>query len=1216
VARTIPDTQLPAQFIPAPLATGPLPHSQAGKLADWHMQERPFRYAPAGAGLRSNNGAGVFNRPIFFRQNVLLAGDRPLWGLRTFGPGLLHVTQNGRYHEQRQVNVPIIRLAALRLGIAAGERQKWLDLFPSWETTFLPGQASYTCADPELGIVLTAEVLAPVDRYGAIVTCTLQQRPAAGAVRLFWAVALGEEELHQFDGIPEQLCAQLTGMAGASAVLEDAAFQRETAVVVAAAHPADTDRVWMGRLGKQQAAVVERTLLPGQDSAVLLAGWGLCDYSRQAVAQSQRQIHDGPGTQHGWGERLRNAWFQTYVSLALDAETRVRRDQAQPELALAAARSYWQARAGKLRVQTPDPAFDAVASFTAGISDYCAQPPAYFHNADADGHVWPYIFSYRQWYANTVIGDHERIEETLRFYATRQQPDGGLTGSDMALRDTWCQTWQPSYVDQLHQHWRWTGDTDLVRDLWPAVQRALDFQQRVLDPNGDGLYIAPSNSEWWGCDFHWKGPKAALASAITWRAFVCAAELAGALGDAEAEHTYRAEAARMRERIFAELWQPARGLLCSVYAGEVRQERPEAMEAYVPIWAGLMDERQAHTMLRFIRDELVVRSSQGNAYMFMNDWWPLVWSHHMVSPGETSEACLAFFKSGDAETGWALLQPVAHSVLRSASPNFQPVMTPNGGQDFLQHDFGMSWGPYIRAVVEGLFGLDAHMPEGRLIVAPNLPAAWQEASIDVADLGYRYQRDATGITLQIRAARPLAVQVALPVRTAVRAVRVDGAPVAYRLEPAVGRCLLRLETPATTQATVRVDLAPEPVQVFYPAEVVAGEPLALQVQAGELLGVTTAQGDVLSYATTGSGATVSLEGTGPTTLFAEVQQQNCRFWEPLDLRLGPPALSAAAGYDASVGVLRWMLRNRTTRPLELTGQCRFLGEEQPFSGQLAAQATLEVRLPLTPGQRAQMRPGCHPLTLTWSAADGRPWVDELTCTCWEPAVWGAASGRLVPVDLREQYNDNAHLALTRRFIYDDGGIDQFSAYTLQDGYDGYEPPPKLDITQLPERLTTGCGVPFLTGGSAGQNALVLANWPPYHFPAGIHWPIDRHLHEVYLLLAAKVVPMKNYVANARVTVTYADGSAETTALIPPHNLDCYYQHFSEQGFPVELGPKPRGILSSSQYARDYNLLHADVVNIPCDPRRQVVSLDVQVLCTECLLEVLGLTLLEAEGAQG
>jgi hypothetical protein len=101
--------------------------------------------------------------------------------------------------------------------------------------------------------------------------------------------------------------------------------------------------------------------------------------------------------------------------------------------------------------------------------------------------------------------------------------------------------------------------------------------------------------------------------------------------------------------------------------------------------------------------------------------------------------------------------------------------------------------------------------------------------------------------------------------------------------------------------------------------------------------------------------------------------------------------------------------------------------------------------------------------------------------------------------------------------------------------------------------------------------------------------------------------MKNYLPNGEVVLRYADGKETTQQLIPPLNLDCYFQHFSLAGFPVplgRLGPWPAGW---TPIHKGLSACHADALAIDCDPARVLKSVTLRATCSEGVLGLAGLT---------
>lgn len=45
----------------------------------------------------------------------------------------------------------------------------------------------------------------------------------------------------------------------------------------------------------------------------------------------------------------------------------------------------------------------------------------------------------------------------------------------------------------VHETWRWTGDSEVVRDLWENIEEALDWLDTYGDRNNDGFLEYPTD---------------------------------------------------------------------------------------------------------------------------------------------------------------------------------------------------------------------------------------------------------------------------------------------------------------------------------------------------------------------------------------------------------------------------------------------------------------------------------------------------------------------------------------------------------------------------------------------------------------------------------------------------------------------------------------------------------------------------------------------------
>ncbi|HVQ30236.1 MAG TPA: GH116 family glycosyl hydrolase, partial [Vicinamibacteria bacterium] len=100
-------------------------------------------------------------------------------------------------------------------------------------------------------------------------------------------------------------------------------------------------------------------------------------------------------------------------------------------------------------------------------------------------------------FAMSLVGQRAAVAEGLRFLAKYQRADGKIPHeiSQSAARIPWFTDFPyayyhadttPFWLVALWRHWRSTGDTAFVREMWPAVAKAWAFCLST-DTDGDGL---------------------------------------------------------------------------------------------------------------------------------------------------------------------------------------------------------------------------------------------------------------------------------------------------------------------------------------------------------------------------------------------------------------------------------------------------------------------------------------------------------------------------------------------------------------------------------------------------------------------------------------------------------------------------------------------------------------------------------------------------------
>jgi hypothetical protein len=216
-------------------------------------------------------------------------------------------------------------------------------------------------------------------------------------------------------------------------------------------------------------------------------------------------------------------------------------------------------------------------------------------------------------------------------------------------------------------------------------------------------------------------------------------------------------------------------------------------------------------------------------------------------------------------------------------------------------------------------------------------------------------------------------------------------------------------------------------------------------------------------------------------------------------------------------------------------------------------------------------------------------------------------GRLVLFDLSAARNCTVEEMVATQFVYD--YADSPSPMV------GWWGNPALTLSPSPRAIQASNGVVFLTAGrprpglgETPKDLLTLSSWRPYPLPGGAVISVGQRCERLWLLLQGYVQPMKNYLPNGEVVLRYADGPEAVESLIPPFNLDCYFQHFSRRGVPVPFGRLGPGAFIHAGLSR----AHADALEISCDPARVLASVELRATCSEGVLGLVGLTALAAE----
>ncbi|MCX6911047.1 MAG: GH116 family glycosyl hydrolase, partial [Verrucomicrobia bacterium] len=678
----------------------------------------------------------------------------------------------------------------------AGGKTNWLDEQSGITTTFRPGYTEYQLAGARVTIAPT------LDFHGFV--CRVE---FAKETPLLW----------QYGGIWWQASEANTNRVEiADGIARITEPNLPNGLVLAACDGEGKARAVATGFGQQAEFVATKP----RRVYHIAATWGITRYDDERARKTMARL-DTPNAA-AWPQKrdeLKKLWFDCHIGRALEPEKNLRQLLAAPADELRRTREHWDARRAEFQIRTPDARLNALINWARCVSEYHRQGPGLV----LGGQTWQmYSHISTGWYGKQWAGDHAAMEECLRFYGAMQGDNGFVRWISPSLVAFNAENNTPYWVDQVWRHYTWTGDRQFVRDMWPAVRKAVAWMRATNDPDGDGLFR--DAYEYWNCDSNGKGPKSAAPSAMSWAMLDRAARMAAIVGDAKAESEYRALAEKTRAAIFRELWNEKEGRLGCIGADGFWRGHPQTWEEYLAINAGLLNGGQGRRAMRWLASHYGFEPQPGVKLLMCSDWWPIRWSCQWVPTGDTCLAALAGMKIGDADLWWPYLKTVVGSAFRSEFPGINMGISNTGAGGGDREDVD-SDDPHMHVAVRGLFGIEPALHERRLDICPAFPSDWCEASIRTPDVSYVWKRDGDRATFRIRTSKPIVKrvraslggeEVVTPAETE-SVVTLKLGPVARPLEPTKEQTILAEQQPlpakqpltaAERSRLVLFDLAP------------------------------------------------------------------------------------------------------------------------------------------------------------------------------------------------------------------------------------------------------------------------------------------------------------------------------------------------------------------------------------------------------------------------
>jgi glycogen debranching enzyme len=400
-------------------------------------------------------------------------------------------------------------------------------------------------------------------------------------------------------------------------------------------------------------------------------------------------------------------------------------------------------------------------------------------------------------FAMSGIGMWDDVAAALRFLAKYQREDGKITHeiSQSAGRIPWFSEFPyayyhadttPFWLVAVWRYWRASGDTALVRELWPAISKAYTWCTGH-DRDGDGLIenttagLGAIEVGEIGADIHQD-----IYLAAVWLESLRAMQaLAAAMADpsvaAGAGERFNRGSSTLNDRYWIQAaGHHAFGLLRSGGVNDALTVWPATAASF-----GLLDAtRGRQTMTSIAQPQL---TTDWGARMLASDhrlYEPTHYNMGAVWPFVTGFVSLGHYRYGRPWSGFPLVHAIAATTFdwsRGRNPEllsgdyYRPLDTAVPQQFF-------ATSMLVTPLVWGLAGWDADAPAGRARFAPALPADWPLATfaglpVGDARLVAEVARERFALTIRLSASKGKAtvdVAPALPAGATDVRIAVDG----------------------------------------------------------------------------------------------------------------------------------------------------------------------------------------------------------------------------------------------------------------------------------------------------------------------------------------------------------------------------------------------------------------------------------------------------------
>ncbi|UGU18203.1 DUF4450 domain-containing protein [Sinomicrobium kalidii] len=1198
----------------------------------WHDTEREEHYLPDGEDFVLQSGRRRFNRALYGTNSGFRveAGDLPEFAV--YMPGM-----GGNF----------------KLGIIRGEESKWIIDCDSIATRYRPGSMLYTIKDGLLGDgALRLQILALADEEGFILKINPEEIP--GDTGVLWAYGgasgkkfsrngdIGADPESVFYLHPEYCKGNVYDIHENTFTLNyGSAYNKKD-------H--QNDKAIFG-------------VFP-ENSEIHLADAEQQDTPLSLKTSESTSLPVLTGTLRANNEND----LYWVIKKGKDNNIRVKEDPAEK---FRKAEEVRQKLAKRIKVRTPNSYINTLGGALAFAADAIWEAPAYRHGAVA----WRMpLNGWRGAYVADPLGWHDRARTHFSGYANSQviEPATGPVVADTLLnlarqkeeigtslfsRGYICRNPDENtrahhydmnlvFIDELLDHFLWTGDIAFLKEMWPVLQRHLEWEKRNFDTDGDGLYDAYA-SIWASDALQYNAGGVTHSSSYNYRANKTMAQLAGRIGKDPAP--YKKEAQRIYDAMSKKLWMPELGRYAEykdVMGNKLLHPFPGLWTVYHAMEAGVPDRFRAWQLLRYVDTEIPHIPIRANGLdkqdlytLSTTSWQPYTWSVNNVAMAEVLHTALAYWQGGRPEEAFRLWESaLVESMYLGASPGgLQQLSFYDAMRGELYRDFSDPVGMTGRTLVEGLFGIQPDGISDTLTVSPGFPAAWDHASLDVPDITFDYKRteNREQFTLVPRFSTKMHLKLRIrAMKDGVKSVTVNGRETDWTTdEQAVGAPAIEITAPEQSEYDITIEWKGGNLKKDYPDKdarpcvstggrpCTSTEQLVIDYHPAEILKIRDPQ-NILDNPSFSEGKLTSgiKDKSGEKSVFVKLKQGQFSWWQPLDLSVRPHVEIFGAESAENKEYKAITLRNNALKAIRARLVVNRGKGEYTEDIALPENSEKQFKIPYH-----YLVPGSNVVEVV--SEEGR----TVKKTIQEWNVKAPSAFKWETVDLAGLYNSKVTDIFKNEYL-----SPRPQSPTLQLPVQGignwcY---PKVEVnindSGLREKagadnaITTPQHIPLATPGNREKDNIVFTSmWDNY--PESVEIPLSGRAFQLYLIMAGSTNPMQSRLVNGVVTVTYTDGSVTELPLKNPENWWPVEQDYFIDNYAFTAGEvkPPRVYLKSGEITRNFDNYvpvkgftdygidggAATLLDIPLNPDKELKKMEIKTVANDVVIGLMSATLL-------